>query len=162
MRTVEIIPGTSLRVAAARIVAAAPACAVFCGIPIRARYATTRPEDIVKQYEWNDDIRRIRSRDVFQNGEPIVALDARANAAETWVKSVAAASGQRVHWHYSGGIAQVLFLGDRAKVSGAISALAALLNGRILRWLDEGCALYRGGCDALPDDVIAVNVAGSL
>lgn len=162
MRTVEILPGTSIRFAAAQMVVAAPARAMFCGIPIRARYATTQPEDIVKQYERDDAIRRIRCRDVFQNGEPIVALDARANDAEAWVRSVATASGQRTTWHYSGGIVQVLFLGDRAKVNGAINALAATLNGQILRWLDKGHALYRGGRDTLPDDVIAVNVAGSL
>lgn len=100
--------------------------------------------------------------DVFKNGEAIVAINARMNAAETWVQSVAKESGQRVDWHYSGGIAQVLFIGDRAKVTDAINALAATLDGQILRWFGEGQALYRGGRDVLPDGAIGVDSAGSL
>ena len=34
--------------------------------------------------------------DVFKNGESILALDARSNPAEKWVKAVAAESGQKV------------------------------------------------------------------
>lgn len=97
-------------------------------------------------------------REVFTKGEPIAALDARRWAAETWVQAVAKVSEQRVDWHYSGGIAQVLFLGDRAKVDAAIDMLAPTLNGTILERYGVGSAgLYRGGVTQLPANVIAVD-----
>lgn len=74
MQTIELTAGTTIHHAARMLRAAAPARAVFNDIPIRARYATTRPEDIVKQYHWNDEIRRI----VYQHSARGIASKKRA------------------------------------------------------------------------------------
>lgn len=58
---------------------------------------------------------------VFQNGELVfVTHTIPSNAMEGWVKKVAKRSGQRVDWHFAGGRACVLALGDIAKVHQAI------------------------------------------
>ena len=93
---------------------------------------------------------------VFKNGHAICALDARMWAAESWVQKVAELSGAQVDWHYSGGIANVLYIGDYERVLRAIRALEPELNGRILRVFEpEAHGLYRAG-DELPAGVIAV------
>lgn len=46
-----------------------------------------------------------------------------SNAMEGWVKKVAKLSKQPVDWHFSGGRACVLALGDLAKVKAAIEKL---------------------------------------
>ena len=46
-----------------------------------------------------------------------------SNAMEGWVKKVAAKSGQPVDWHFCGGRANVLALGDLSKVHEAIQEL---------------------------------------
>ena len=46
-----------------------------------------------------------------------------SNAMEGWVKKVAERSGQRVDWHFAGGRARILALGDIAKVKQAIQEL---------------------------------------
>ena len=71
--------------------------------------------------------------EIFKTGQPIAALDGRSASVETWVRKIAAASGQRVDWHYVGGVARVLFLGNRAKVDAAIDATLTGRNVRILR-----------------------------
>lgn len=114
--------------------------------------------------------------DIFKNGSGVCAIDACMHRAEAWVQSVARESGQRVDWHYSGGIANVLYLGDHAKVAAAVERLAPTLSepmvrnegecgscsgsahrpGHVMRVFGEGSrGLYRAG-DPLPDGVIAV------
>ena len=55
---------------------------------------------------------------------------------EAWVKRVRHQSGQRVDWHYSGGVAQVIFIGDRDAVVAAIEANPC--PARIMRWVGSG------------------------
>lgn len=62
-------------------------------------------------------------REVFEKGVPLVVIDGWAKDVEPWVQKVAARSGQRVDWHYSGGRAQVLVLGDHEKALAAARAL---------------------------------------
>lgn len=50
MKTIQMMPGESIDYAARTLVAVAPACAMFNDIKIRARYATTRPADIVSRF----------------------------------------------------------------------------------------------------------------
>lgn len=57
MQTINLTPGTTIDRAAKMLVANAPARADFNGIPIRARYATTRAADIVRHYEIRSDLR---------------------------------------------------------------------------------------------------------
>ena len=56
--------------------------------------------------------------EIFENGTCIgIVAGASALVIEAWVQLVAARSGQRIDWHYVGGRARVLALGDvqRAK-----------------------------------------------
>jgi hypothetical protein len=114
--------------------------------------------------------------DIFKNGHGVCVLDACMHRAETWVQAVAHESGQRVDWHYSGGRANVLYLGDYKRVAAAVEKLAPTLTdpmvrkpgecgscsgeshreGALLRRYGEGAhGLYRAG-DPLPYGVIAV------
>lgn len=97
--------------------------------------------------------------DVFKTGKPICLLDARSGDAEAWVNMVAKESGQRVDWHYSRGIAQVRYLGDRLRVRLAVHRLRNLLKGTVLRIVeDEGGepGIYRAG-DEVPEGTLAVS-----
>lgn len=93
--------------------------------------------------------------DIFRQGKPIAFLDGRSHAVETWVQSVAATSGIRVDWHYSGGLAQVLYLGDdadRERVLTAIHALAHTLDGTVKRvLLQDATGLHREGVTSAPE-----------
>lgn len=96
--------------------------------------------------------------EVFKNGKSLAALDARSKAAEAWVREVAAKSGQRVDWHYSGGVAHVLVLGDHAKAMETVKAMPPTEGVRIMRWYatdDVGC--YRSWVSPpLPDGAVGV------
>jgi hypothetical protein len=116
--------------------------------------------------------------DVFKHGHAIALLDACMHRAEVFRLAVVQESGQSVDWHYSGGRANMLYLGDFAKVDAAVSKLAPMLETTLPR--EEGecssCAgkshhraatilqryepethgAYRDG-DVLPLDAIAVD-----
>jgi hypothetical protein len=59
MRTIDFLAGTPIEQASRLLVENAPARGVFNEIPLRARYATTRPEDIVRHYHWRLELRSI-------------------------------------------------------------------------------------------------------
>lgn len=62
--------------------------------------------------------------EIFAHGKVVFTTSTiPSNAMEGWVRQVAEKSGQRVDWHFSGGWAKVLALGDIEKVEGAIAAL---------------------------------------
>jgi len=85
-------------------------------------------------------------REIFHKGSGIAVLDGSSNAVERWVQSVAKRADARVDWHYSGGRANVLHLGDEESRQRALSAIDELkdeLNGTILSV--GGPALYRLG-----------------
>lgn len=95
--------------------------------------------------------------DIFQKGQGICVLSGRSNAIENWVKTVAAKANAEVDWHYSGGRANVLHLGDadsRQRVLNAIEELKSELDGYILDV--GGPALYRKG-DPVPVCAIAAS-----
>lgn len=86
-------------------------------------------------------------QEVFKKGFGICVLDAAMWAAEEWVKKVREKSGQRVDWHYSGGRANVLYIGDHSAVLKAVMALEPELDGQILSVSYEAGehGLYRAG-----------------
>jgi hypothetical protein len=100
--------------------------------------------------------------DVFKKGVSLLAIDGRSAHVEPWVQSVAERSGQRVDWHYSGGVAHVLVLGDHAKAMAAANELAPKLLGRIMRRYEpQDAGLYRAGVTEAPEDAIgAVTTSG--
>lgn len=102
--------------------------------------------------------------DIFENGETVCIVDGRSNAVERWVKKVAKKANAKVDWHYSGGRANVLHLGDaasRQRVLNAISELKSKLDGTILSV--SGPALYRNGAeDVTATGAIVREVNGQL
>ena len=76
---------------------------------------------------------------VFKNGQSILLADTyecRAEGFEQWVKTIAQISGQLVDWHYSGGIANMLYLGDRKKVCEAIDSIPC--PAQIIQYVQDG------------------------
>ena len=97
-------------------------------------------------------------QEIFKKGQSVAALEAPSNAAENWVKAVAKKARARVDWHYSGGIAQVLHLGDResrARVYAAMKELEPKLKGRIMQIYTHGEeGLYRKGVTQTPEGAV--------
>jgi hypothetical protein len=62
--------------------------------------------------------------EIFKSGKEVfVTSTIPSNAMECWVKQVAEKSGQPVDWHFRGGRAIVLALGDLEKVKKALNEL---------------------------------------
>lgn len=86
--------------------------------------------------------------EIFAHGEGVCVVDGSSNAVERWVKAVAKKANAKVDWHYSGGLANVLHLGDeesRQRVMSAIHELKDELKGTMLSV--GGSALYRRAVD---------------
>lgn len=65
--------------------------------------------------------------EVYKRGTSVFVTDSiSSNRMERWVQQVAKLSGQRVDWHFSGGRANVLALGDLGRVRTAIEQLMPL------------------------------------
>ncbi len=95
--------------------------------------------------------------EIFKSGTGLCVVDGSSNAVERWVQAVAKKSHAKVDWHYSGGRANVLHLGDADSFQRALNAaheLKGKLNGSILSI--GGPALYRAG-DPVPKGTIAVD-----
>lgn len=94
--------------------------------------------------------------DIFKNGTSVMTADTGPTGGchifEEWVVAVAKKSGQPVDWHYSGGIAQVLALGDLEAVRVAMEEVP--VPASITLW--GGGARYRAGVDSLPDGVLGI------
>jgi len=64
------------------------------------------------------------NKEVFNKGKCVfITHSIPSNAMEGWVKKVAERSGQPVDWHFCGGRARVLALGDISKVNLALQEL---------------------------------------
>jgi hypothetical protein len=62
--------------------------------------------------------------EIFKKGQSVFVTDSiSSNRMESWVKEVAKHSGQRVDWHFFGGRANVLALGDLDAVKSSIQHL---------------------------------------
>ncbi len=97
--------------------------------------------------------------EIFQIGQPVLAIGGNPYEIERWVKAVALGADARVDWHYSGGRAQVLHLGDvqsRLRVFETMSRLRPTLEGTILGVFREGDAgLFRSGVTPVPPGATA-------
>lgn len=95
---------------------------------------------------------------IFKNGKGVCIVDGSSNAVERWVQMVAKKANAQVDWHYSGGRANVLHLGNEAsrqRVLNAIEELKGKLQGTILRV--DGPALFRNGVDEWPEGALAAD-----
>jgi hypothetical protein len=119
--------------------------------------------------------------EIFKNGLAVCTFAAPSAVTEPWVKKVAADSGQRVDWHYSGGRVNMLYLGDYASVRASVEKLLPELDAacrahhraerddededygvEAFAFFNETSrGLYRQG-DEVPDDTIAIDTSGTL
>jgi len=97
--------------------------------------------------------------EIFEKGEPVALLDGSSNAVESWVQEVAKTAEARVDWHYSGGVAQIIHLGDmesRRRVEKAIVNMPEVENLRVMSRIPSGGqGLYRKGVTEVPDGAVA-------
>lgn len=98
-------------------------------------------------------------KEVFKKGKPVALLDGSSNAVENWVREVAKKANVRIDWHYSGGIAQVLHLGDRKsrqRAEETIKSMPVVKNPTVLRCIPaDSPGLYRRGVTDAPSGAIA-------
>lgn len=97
--------------------------------------------------------------EIFQKGKTVVVVYGSSNAIERYVQSIAKKANARVDWHFSGGRANVLHLGDadsRARVESALDELPPQPPVEILyRVADNEPGLYRATVTPAPDNAIA-------
>lgn len=73
--------------------------------------------------------------EVYKHGSHVGTVDGSSNAVEKWVKTIAKESNARVDWHYIGGRANVLHLGnkeDRKRVLETMHKLVSSLKGTLM------------------------------
>ena len=63
---------------------------------------------------------------IFEEGELVCMLEGSSNRVERWVKRVAKKAKAQVDWHYAGGRAMVLHLGDTASRYRTMAAIKEL------------------------------------
>lgn len=102
-------------------------------------------------------------QEILREGKPIILLSGSSNMVENWVNDVAEAACARLDWHYSGGIAQVLHLGDDQSWDRTQQAIDSLIvefesaGGTVIRRLSKGQrGIYRRGVDSAPEGAVAV------
>jgi hypothetical protein len=100
------------------------------------------------------------NHEVFTKGEPIALLSGATKDLEPFIKAIARAANAQVDWHFSGGIAQVLHLGDaqsRERVEKAIDELLPFAGSKILVFSRHpGGGIYRAGVIDVPENALAV------
>lgn len=99
------------------------------------------------------------NQDIFVHGTPIASVTGSSNAVEDWVRRVADKSDTQLDWHYSGGIAQVLHLGDDESFGWALDAMEVVETGPNVRIMHKfespgQKGLYRAGVHEVPDDAV--------
>lgn len=114
-----------------------------------------------------DDAAPPCDREIFKTGKGICSFHARTFITEPWVVLVRQESGQLVDWHMSGGMCNVLYVGDYDKVRAAVEKLhpklvaACRKNGyasgpeHFQIYEPDSRGLYRDG-DPISDGAIAV------
>ena len=96
---------------------------------------------------------------IFQNGSSIAVFDAGSKEMEEFVSKIRGISKQQVDWHYSGGRANLLFIGKRKKVEEAIKSLLPEFKGTLLNWTpQESKGPYRSSMKA-PEGAVAYDPA---
>jgi hypothetical protein len=63
---------------------------------------------------------------IFEDGEIVCMLEGSSNRVENWVRSVAEKAKAQVDWHYAGGRAMILHLGDKASRKRTMEAISEL------------------------------------
>lgn len=98
--------------------------------------------------------------DIFKNGKGLCIVEGGSNAVERWVQTIAKKAEAQVDWHYSGGRANVLHLGDdasRQRALNAVKELESQLDGHIMSI--DGPSLFRNGVDEAPEGAVGYDPA---
>lgn len=86
------------------------------------------------------------NQEVFNKGEVVFMTHSiPSNAMEGWVRKVAKLSGQRVDWHFFGGRARILALGDIEVVKAAIIELLGEHDDLYREAVGEILGTFRAG-----------------
>lgn len=89
----------------------------------------------------------ICDKNIFKNGTPLCAVDTGpvggADKFEEYIVGIRHWTNAQVDWHYSGGRAQVLVLGDMTPVKEEILKTPLPPGMMILRWFEPGQGLWR-------------------
>lgn len=89
--------------------------------------------------------------DVFRNGATLfVTHTIRSADLEPWVRSVAARSGQRVDWHFIGGLAAVKVLGDFDRAREALAELKPAHDALFL----AACRTFKHTCGETDEEIL--------
>jgi hypothetical protein len=98
---------------------------------------------------------------VYKNGKSLFMASTGptggANLFEAWICEVREVCGQQLDWHYAGGRANVLYIGDPNKIVDAMykipmPAQCTFLGG------SNGFEPYRAGVHELPSNVLAYTI----
>jgi hypothetical protein len=92
-------------------------------------------------------------KNIFEKGKPLLIADTDDDGGdvsfEAWVQAIAKESKQKADWHYSGGRAQVLYIGKRDKLLKAAKSIPC--PARIMQVFgDDDHGLYRRGVSPSP------------
>jgi len=104
-------------------------------------------------------------REVFRKGRSIMACDTgtaecRAEDFEAWIVSVRRRlpKGSGIDWHYFGGVANVLALGDREAVLDAVGGMMSSCPASVMRWVGEGeIGPHRSGVTPAPQGAMGAS-----
>lgn len=92
--------------------------------------------------------------EVYRQGDPVAIAVGRAVVVEAWVVELRAASGQRVDWHYIGGRARVLALGDVEAVRRAVRERLTTFPGEIVQEINADGEIVPRALSTVPDGTI--------
>ncbi len=104
---------------------------------------------------------------IFKEGKSLFAANTwhpqdkpiRAVGFEEWIKAIRKKSKQKIDWHYSGGIAHVLYIGKKEKIIEAMNDNPC--PAQIMHWFEDGDAgLYRAGVTPTPPGAIGAFYEG--
>ncbi len=93
---------------------------------------------------WPKSIPPPCDSEIYEKGEGVCIVEGKAEAVERWMRRIALVANAKLDWHYSGGRASVLHLGDEAsrkRVLDAIREMKGELEGHIVSI--DGPARYR-------------------
>jgi hypothetical protein len=80
------------------------------------------------------------NKKILKNGTTVAMLAGSSNVIERWVRSVADRAKAQVDWHFAGGRAMVLHLGNKASLQRTLDAIQELKPSF------KGDVLYAANC----------------
>jgi hypothetical protein len=99
--------------------------------------------------------------EIYKNGITVARLDGRSEKVQRYVRTLARKANARLDWHLSGGIAQVLYLGNeegRKRVEQVIKELGDSGDVDVIQIMQpEEKPLFRDGVDEWPEGFLGID-----